>query len=148
MIQIIRYILAVFCLCGGGVSATQPAVRTSIPTITEPTTVPVQYAPEGLSNCDEMQWYRIDAGLPARFDAIGWRESNCRNEESVHTFCCWGYWQMYTSLHLQSSTLRPMMNDCGVYSSKDLDSDTPEDKKRQACAAKALYDVNGFAPWS
>lgn len=146
MAQYIAYLMSIFCICGGGITATQPAVRTSIPTITEPTTVPIQYAPEGLSNCDEMQWYRIDAGLPERFDAIGWRESNCRNEESVHTFCCWGYWQLYVSLHL-SGSLGSKMNDCGVYSRFDLDSDTPEDKKRQACATKVLYDANGLAPW-
>lgn len=115
-----------------------------------PTTLPPpsMYAPPGLSDCDEMTWYRIDAGLPAAFDGIGWRESNCRNEDAVRTFCCHGYWQLYTSLHLRDHRLAPRMAACGVSSHYDLNSDTPEDKKRQACAAKALYDVVGTSPWS
>ena len=108
---------------------------------------PELYAPEGLSDCEEMTWYRIDAGLPPAFDRIGWRESNCRNEDVVKTFCCHGYWQMYTSLHLKDHRLAPRMAECGVTSHHDLNSDTPEEKKKQACAAKALYDVNGTYPW-
>jgi hypothetical protein len=105
------------------------------------------YAPEGLSDCDEMAWYREDAGLPERFDALGWRESNCRNEDEVRTGCCHGYWQMWTALHLDDHRLAPKMAECGVSSYHDLNSDIPEDKKRQACATKALYDTVGYSAW-
>ncbi len=104
-------------------------------------------APEGLSNCDEMHWYRVNAGLPARFDSLGWRESNCRNEEGVHTSCCWGYWQLNVGVHLRDHRLDDRYHACGVYSRYDVDSDTPGDKRRQACAAKALFDTVGYSAW-
>jgi len=105
-------------------------------------------APAGLSNCDEMSWYRQYVGLPARFDGIGWRESNCRNEEGVHTSCCWGYWQLNVALHLRDHRLAGAYHDCGVYGRQDVDGDNPGDKMRQACAAKALYDVVGLSAWA
>lgn len=105
-------------------------------------------APAGLSNCDEMSWYRQNAGLPARFDGIGWRESNCRNEEGVHTSCCWGYWQLNVALHLRDGRLVGRYHACGVYGRTDVDGDNPGDKRRQACAAKALYDTVGMSAWA
>lgn len=121
-----------------------------------PTTTPVEpptglwgqpFAPEGLTDCAEMTFYRQQWGLPARFDDIGWRESNCRNEDGVHTSCCWGYWQLWTSLHLQDHRLVDKMHACGVWSHWDLNSDVPIEKQRQACAAKALFDVVGYSAW-
>jgi hypothetical protein len=117
----------------------------------EPTAAPpppANVAPPGLSNCDEMSWYRQFVGLPARFDALGWRESNCRNEEGVHTSCCWGYWQLNVALHLRDSRLAGRYHNCGVYGRTDVDGDNPGDKYRQACAAKALYDVVGLSAWA
>jgi len=146
-IKLLMIVLCDFGVCTPAEGPYEVAVRLDPPTTT--TVVEVsEYAPPGLSNCDEMHWYRVDAGLPARFDSLGWRESNCRNEEGVHTFCCYGYWQMWTSLHMKDSRLAPRMRACGVSSRYDLDSDTPGDKKRQACAAKALYDLEGLAPWT
>jgi hypothetical protein len=121
------------------VDETQPPPETVAP---QPT------APSGMSNCAEMSYYRQAAGLPARFDQIGWRESNCRNEEGVHTSCCWGYWQLNVALHLRDSRIGPKYRACGVNSRFDVDSDTPGDKMRQACAAKALYDVVGLSAWA
>jgi hypothetical protein len=112
-----------------------------------PTTVPSPYAPEGLSDCDEMNWYREAVGLPDAFSRIGWRESNCRNEEIVRTFCCHGWWQMYTSYHLKDHRLGPRMEECGVRSYEDLNSNNPQDKLRQACAAFALWEIDGTYPW-
>jgi len=126
-------------------TADVPAERLDPPV---PVPVPVLVAPEGMSNCDEMSWYRQRAGLPARFDAIGWRESNCRNEEGVHTSCCYGWWQLNVGLHLRDGRIGPKYRACGVNSRFDVDSDTPGDKLRQACAAKALYDVVGMSAWS
>lgn len=105
------------------------------------------FAPEGLSDCDEMNFYRVQWGLPSAFAGLGWRESNCRNEDGVRTWCCYGYWQLYVSLHLRDSHLADRYHECGVYSAFDVNSDNPFDKQRQACATKALYDVQGFAPW-
>ncbi len=105
-------------------------------------------APSFANNCAEMHWYRVSAGLPARFDALGWRESNCRNEDRVRTSCCHGWWQLNVGLHLRDHRLAPRYRACGVTSYTDVNSDTPNDKRRQACAAKALFDVVGFSAWS
>ena len=105
------------------------------------------YAPEELTGCYEMIWYRMSVGLPDIFDKIGYRESRCINDDEVRTSCCHGYWQMSTTLHLRDHRLAPQMAACGVTSFEDLNSNTPEDKRRQACAAKALYDLDGTYPW-
>ena len=143
------------------VSATEQAVRLTPPQTTTTTAPPAPtttaapvglwgqpFAPADWTGCLEMEFYRKQWGLPAAFDAIGWRESNCRNEDVVKTFCCHGYWQMYTSLHVRDHRLAPKMEACGVSSHHDLNSDIPIEKQRQACAAKALYDVMGTSPWS
>lgn len=114
----------------------------------EPPPPPSDEVPAGLSNCDEMHWYRVNAGLPAVFDRLGWRESNCRNEDGVHTGCCVGFWMLWVSLHLRDAGLAARYHECGVYSRYDVNSDTPGDKRRQACATKALYDQEGLSPWS
>lgn len=152
MFSFLLSFIASLCMCGGTAVATEPAVRMNPPTTT--TTIPAPtglygqpFAPEGLSNCDEMNFYRVQWGLPERFSALGWRESNCRNEDGVKTYCCYGYWQLYTSLHLKDHRLRPKMEACGVYSSNDLNSDIPLEKQKQACAAKALFDVVGYSAW-
>lgn len=136
----------------GPAVATAQAERLDPPTTLETTTtaapVIVVGPPAGLSNCDEMHWFRVHAGLPDRFDAIGYRESNCRNEDGVHTFCCHGFWQLYISLWIKDSRLGPKIRACGVSSYLDVNSDTYEDKLRQACSAKAAYDVSGYTPWA
>jgi hypothetical protein len=133
----------------GGATATEQAVRGEQTQLIAPPPPAVSiYAPEGLDDCDEMNWYRRDAGLPDTFSRIGWRESNCRNEDGVRTSCCHGYWQMWTELHMRDHRIAPKMTACGVATFHDLNSDTPEDKKRQACAAKALYDTVGDSAWS
>ena len=108
---------------------------------------PVLYAPAGLTGCNEMMWYRIDAGLPPVFDRIGYRESRCRNENTVRTSCCYGYWQLAIALHLKTPATRNAYHQCGVDSVDDINSDTPQNKKAQACATKVLYQRNGLGPW-
>jgi len=131
----------------------QQAVRLTPPTTT---TTPVEpptglwgqpFAPEGLSDCDEMTFYRQQWGLPAAFDGYGWRESNCRNEDGVRTSCCHGYWQLWVSYHLQDHRLVNKYHLCEVYSHYDVNSDNPREKQRQACAAKMLFDVVGYSAW-
>lgn len=103
------------------------------------------YAPFGLSDCEEMRFYANQFGLPARFDAIGWRESNCRNEDGVRTSCCHGYWQLH-QMHFRPGNI--MDRNCGADSFDDVNSDNPLDKQRQACAAKQLFDAVGYSAWS
>jgi len=148
---LINGVVSIICMCGGASGPYQPAVRLNPP---PPVTNPVPtglggapFAPAGLSDCDEMNFYRVQWGLPERFNAIGWRESNCRNEDGVRTSCCHGYWQMWTALHLDDHRLAPKMNFCGVFSYQDLNSDNPLEKQKQACAAKALYDTVGYSAW-
>jgi hypothetical protein len=105
------------------------------------------FAPPGLSNCDEMNFYRKQAGLPERFAALGWRESNCRNEEGVKTWCCFGYWQLHKN-HVNSGYARRWREQCGITSYTDFNSDTPIEKQKQACGAFVLYDMSGLSPWA
>jgi len=97
-------------------------------------------APFGLDNCQEMMFYANQFGLPARFEGIGYRESNCRNEDGVHTSCCWGYWQIHR-MHFP-------MPECGINSYQDMNSNDPFEKQKSACAAKQLYDAAGMSPWA
>ena len=148
MEALISIIIAALAMAGYS-----PAVRGEQVVVNPPPVVAtglygLPFAPEGLDDCAEMNFYRVQAGLPDRFAALGWRESNCRNEDQVKTFCCHGYWQLYTSLHLRDHRLAPKMAACGVGSHHDLNSDDPLEKQRQACAAKALYDVVGLSAWA
>lgn len=108
------------------------------------------FAPGGLSNCDEMSFYRQQAGLPERFEALGWRESNCLNTVTSRTGCCVGYWQNYISSHLsgQSQYRGPIINECQVNERSDILGDSPLQKQKQACVTKVVYDISGYSPWS
>jgi hypothetical protein len=97
-------------------------------------------APFGLSACGEMMYYARQFGLPAQFEGIGYRESNCRNEDIVHTSCCWGYWQLH-QMHFP-------MPQCEAWSYRDVNSNDPFEKQKQACSAKQLYDAAGLSPWA
>lgn len=124
------------------------AVRGHAIQLTEPppapatTTIPTE-------PCAEMSWYRQQAGLPERFDGIGYRESRCRNEDTVRTFCCYGYWQNYISSHLsrQSAYRDRIINECGVTGADDINSDTPDDKQRSACVTYVVWSISGLSPW-
>lgn len=117
------------------------------------------YAPIGLSDCAEMNFYRIQWGLPKQFSdqprkgskskwGFGWRESNCRNEDKVRTWCCHGYWQLYIDLFLKDHRMIPRLAACGVKSYEDVNSDVPLDKQRQACVTRALYETVGLKAWN
>lgn len=103
------------------------------------------FAPLGLSDCEEMSFYARQFGLPVRFDGIGWRESNCRNEDGVRTSCCHGYWQLHR-MHFAPGNI--MDRNCGADSYLDVNSDDALEKQKQACSAKQLYDQVGYSPWS
>jgi len=97
-------------------------------------------APFGLSACDEMMYYGAQFGLPGQFRGIGDRASNCRNEDIVHTSCCWGYWQMHR-MHFP-------MPECGINSYQDMNSNDPFEKQKSACSAAQLYKEAGTSPWA
>ena len=97
-------------------------------------------APFGLSACGEMMYYARQFGLPNQFEGIGWRESNCRNEDGVHTSCCWGYWQMH-QMHFP-------MPECSINSYRDMNSNDPFEKQKSACSAAQLYKEAGLSPWA
>lgn len=129
----------------------QSAVRLNNATQATPATTSLglrglPFAPPGLSDCDEMKFYRQQAGLPDVFDRLGWRESNCRNEDGVHTSCCFGYWQLHKD-HVRSGYADRWRRECGITSYADFNSDSPIEKQRQACGAFVLYDMSGLTPW-
>lgn len=128
----------------------KPAVRIDPPEIVTTTTIEtglwgMPFAPEGLSDCDEFKWYRAQWGGPVGFDRLAWRESNCRNEDGVKTWCCHGYLQLYVSEHLKDHRMIPLYHACGVYSHEDINSDTPLEKQKHLCAAVALWSVDKSA---
>jgi hypothetical protein len=106
------------------------------------------FAPEHLTGCEEFDFYRAQVGLPERFNGIAWRESNCRNEPGVRTFCCHGYLQLYVDMHLKDHRLAPLYADCGITAISDINQNTPLSKQKQLCGAAALYSVAGISAWS
>lgn len=124
----------------------------TLPLPPDPSTLGLQglpFAPEGLSGCEEMEFYRIQRGLPAYFGAerwqMGWKESNCRN--NVSSFCCHGYWQLYVSLHLKDHRLAPLYKECGISSVSDVLGNEPIQKQKNACGAAAVLSVSGCQAW-
>ena len=109
---------------------------------------PAPPMPTFANDCDEMSWYRQAAGLPAVFDAIGKRESSCDN--TVGNYCCHGWWANYLSSHLssQSAYRERIIHECGVTAVSDIRGPTAEQKMRQACVTKVVYDRSGLTPWA
>lgn len=122
-----------------------PALRAPAIQLTEPppapstTTIP-------LEPCDELRWYRTAAGLPARFDALGYRESRCGNNAISRTGCCVGWWQIHW-INFDDHRTQPGLTLCDA-TWHNIRGDTPEAKQRQACAAKVIYDIAQYTPWA
>lgn len=111
------------------------------------------FAPDGLDLCEEMNFYRVQAGLPDRFDAIGYRESRCQNDAKSTTaigVCCVGFWANYISSHLSSqSAYRPfIIAFCGVTGRADIYGPDPLQKQKSACVTKVVFDISGYSPWT
>lgn len=136
-----------------------PHIVSSTSTVEVPsttTTVLVASSPP-LDKCAEMETYRVAAGLPARFgasghhqrwtrsDGLGWRESKCGNNEISQTGCCVGYWQI-GKVVFNDWRVHPRAVACGATWS-NIRGETVGAKTRQACVAKALYDIVGLSPW-
>lgn len=128
----------------GPATATVPAVRHVPPGPAVAPPAPPQTAPGDA--CAEMQQYRIAAGLPEQFDAIGYRESRCLN--AVGNSCCFGWLQLYLASHQRSPGYRDGVLACGVTQVADIRGNSDAQKRAQMCVAKVLYDVSGMSPWS
>lgn len=119
----------------GPATASAPAVRQT------------PRAPAFDDPCAEMSFYRQQAGLPEQFDAIGYRESRCRNDVTSRTGCCFGWLQLYLASHLRSPGYRDGVAACGVTQVADIRGNSDAQKRAQMCVAKVLYDVSGMSPW-
>lgn len=115
------------------------------------------FAPDGLDACAEMNFYRLQWGLPAQFgdqprsgprsqQGYGWRESNCRNDVVSGTGCCVGYLQIHTG-NFTAPGYRSGIAACEVSKRSDILGNAPLQKQKQMCVAKVLYDVSGLSPW-
>lgn len=98
-----------------------------------------QGLPECEARCEEMQFYRIQAGLPDIFDRMGFGESSCKN--TIENSCCHGYFQIH-ELYWYN------VPQCGVTNIYDLQGDEPIKKQRNACVAKVVYDTSGCGAWT
>lgn len=96
--------------------------------------------------CASAHAMRAEVGLPVRFDALSWRESNCRND--VRTFCCYGIYQLYWSVISKDHRMGLRIAACGVDSLSDIYGETMVKRRANTCVAKALYDVAGYSPWA
>jgi hypothetical protein len=112
--------------------------------IVGPTGLP--FAPAGLDDCAEMTWYRVQAGLPDRFDQLGYRESRCTNTPVSRTGCCVGYWQLHEIIFRDHRLIEPLARCKATW--LNVRGDDPASKQRNACAAKQLFDTAGYQPWS
>jgi hypothetical protein len=120
---------------------TTPAKRGAQYQMAVPTSVGLNglpLAPVGLTDCQEAQFYRIQAGLPTVFDRLAKAESQCQND--VNSWCCYGIWQIHK---LWVSQLKS----CDIDSIDDYFGDNPLDKQRNACAARYVYNESGAGAW-
>lgn len=91
-------------------------------------------APSGLTACETASFYRAQAGLPARFDGIIWRESRC--DPTAANWCCSGLLQVHKLWVAE-------LAGCDVYVRDDL-----FDPQRNMCAASYVYAAQGITAWS
>lgn len=129
-------------------TATSTAMRGPTIQVSEPPPAPTTTALTFADACAEMSWYRAQAGLPERFDKIGWRESRCIADPTVRTTCCVGQSQLWVALHLRDHRLAPLYAACGITSEYDVDGPQPEELQRHWCAAAAVYNTVGYSAWA
>jgi hypothetical protein len=126
-------------------TASAPAVRTTPPPAP---IIPAADSPAPAGDlCAEMSAYRQAAGLPDVFDAIGYRESRCRNTVTSSTGCCFGWLQLYLASSMRAPGYRDGVQACGVNSVDDIRGDSDAAKRGQMCVAKVMFDVSGLGPW-
>lgn len=108
------------------------------------------FPPDGMSLCDEMSWYRQQAGLPEAFDRIGVRESGCRNDAPPLSSVARRYrgWWSVGVMHITNRVYGPGAAACGINDESDYYGTSPSQKRASACFAKVLYDNSGMQPWA
>ena len=129
----------------GPVTANSLGIRGPSVQLTEP-----PKSPGGLNGCDEMSWYRQQAGLPDVFDSIGFRESRCQNDARPSlpaASCCRGWWAIHRG-NIRAPGYAAGAAACGITSERDYYGTSPEQKRASACFARVLYDVSGMTPWA
>jgi len=105
----------------------------------------LSFAPEGLAGCEEMSYYRQQAGLPEQFDAIGYRESRCQN--TAENSCCHGWWQAHEGNWRGTSYAIFFREHCQAQSADEVDNNDARSKQKSACVTKVMYDISGMTPW-
>lgn len=124
------------------------AERVAIPTPPQVNTAGLRgmpFAPEGLSACDEMSFYRQQAGLPEQFDAIGFRESRC--VPTAENACCHGWWQAHEGNWRGTSYVIFFREHCQAMNADEIDNNDPRSMQEGACVAKVMFDISGMNPW-
>jgi hypothetical protein len=118
------------------------AVRVSPPP-SQPT------VPEFSSLCEEMSWYRQQAGLPVAFDAIGFRESRCQNDAPPTNSVAASYrgWWSIGVMHINNRVYGPGAAACGINDQYDYYGTSPAQKRASACFTHVLWSISGMQPW-
>jgi hypothetical protein len=106
--------------------------------------------PTFASLCEEMSWYRQQAGLPEVFDRIGVRESGCQNDAKPTSVTARRYrgWWSVGVMHIYNVVYGPGAAACGIDHESDYYGTSPSQKRASACFAKVLYDNSGMQPWA
>lgn len=104
-------------------------------------------APAALTGCEKATAYRQQAGLPAQFDAIIYRESRCLNTVTSNTGCCVGALQVSIG-NKTADGYRDGFAACGVTQRSDILGDSDSQWRKEMCVAKVLFDVSGMSPWA
>lgn len=107
-----------------GATVSAPAVRVVIP-------LPPPPLPRTTQEMIRDVW---PDNLEERALRIAYRES--RYQCCVRTFCCFGVFQIYLSVH------REWLNEMGIYTKEDL-----YDPLTNIKAAYHLYELDGWSPW-
>jgi len=131
----LRALVAVILSTLGGVTATQPAVRVSLPPSTAPTTVPQGLHCPGWYYPAEAAGWNDDELM--QVDRIIWRESNCQPDA--------------THRNANGTIDRGLMqiNDInlGWLAGVGISADDLLDGSHNLKAARLLFDQLGWSPW-
>jgi len=115
-----------------GINTTATATATAVRGTQTQITAPVDAGT--WARCPQWEATADYFGLPDQFDAIMWRESNCRPDVTSSTGCCRGLLQLHR-VHLPKP-------ECQAYTASDL-----FDPAINLCVASILYKTSGMSPW-
>lgn len=139
MLKAISILMSVFCLCGGGVTATKPAVRVTPPTTTTtlpappPPTWSTEYANGHCVGFEDLLAQYSPGWDVRRMSGIMYRESRCTPDAS--NSCCSGLLQIHR-MHLPIEV-------CDVWVRADY-----YDPVKNICAGAEIWKAAGYGAWS